>query len=160
MNQKIIWLITGLLTVAVIGVMSLQLKFILDSREEKENLFDNHIRNALKNVAKRIEDADYLMELGQFANGYSRGEEIFKALEAKQIRSAISIDERINLPTLDKLLKMEFQERGINIYYNYGIFSNSSNSFIAYNNHYVIPEENPIEVLTPDRPNEPLDERM
>jgi two-component system, OmpR family, phosphate regulon sensor histidine kinase PhoR len=144
MNQRIIWLITGLIGIAVIGVMSLQMKFISDSREEKENLFDNHIRNALKNVAKRIEDADYLTELSQFANGYSRVEEIYKALEAKQIRAAISIEERINLPTLDKLLKMEFQDRGINIFYNYGIFSNTSNSFIAYNNHYVIPEETQI----------------
>ncbi len=144
MNQRIIWLITGLIGIAVIGVMSLQMKFILDSREEKENLFDNHIRNALKNVEKRLEDADDLMELSQFANGYSRGEDIFKALEAKQIRSTIPIDERIHLPTLDKLLKMEFQDRGINIFYSYGIFSNTSNGFIAYNNHFLIPEENQI----------------
>ena len=167
MNQKIIWLITGLLTVAVIGVMSLQLKFILDSREEKEKLFDNHIRNSLKNVATRLEDAEDL-QVNQFANGYSihqiegdsisfsfknptipnqliRPEEKFKALAVKQMMFAIlPIDERVNLPLLDKLLKQEFLERGINLFYNYGIFSNSSNSFIAFNNHYVFPQENQI----------------
>lgn len=168
MNQKIIWLITGLLTVAVIGVMSLQLKFILDSREEKEKLFDNHIRNALKNVAKRLEDAEDL-QVNQFANGYSiqqiegdsvsfsfksttiipnqpiRPEEKYKALQVKQMMFAIlPIDERVNLPLLDKLLKQEFLERGINLFYNYGIFSNNSNSFIAFNNHYVFPQENQV----------------
>lgn len=167
MNQKVIWLITGLLSVAVVGVMSLQLKFILESREEKEKLFDNHIRNALKNVAKKIEDAEDF-QVNQFANGYSiqqiekdsnsiifrsttvtqpnlYPEEKFKALQIKQMQYAIlPIEERLNLPLLDKALKQEFLERGINIFYNYGVFSNSANSFIAYNNHFVFPQENQV----------------
>lgn len=151
MNQKIIWLITGLIGVAVLGIMSLQMKFILDSREEKEILFDNHVRNALKNVAKRMEDAEDL-EVTQFANGFSIQQASiqlggkYKALEIKQMQYAIlPIGERVKLPLLDKYLKQEFEERGINIFYNYGIFENTSNSFIAYNNHYVFPQENQIE---------------
>ena len=167
MNQKIIWLITGLLSIAVVGVMSLQLKFILESREEREKLFDNHIRNALKNVSKRIEDNEDL-QVNQFANGYSiqhiqndangfslssttiiqnsavAPEEKLKALQVKQLRWAMPIEERVNLPLLDNSLKREFQERGINIFYNYGVFSNVANSFIAYNNHFVFPQENQV----------------
>lgn len=168
MNQKVIWLITGLLSVAVVGVMSLQLKFILESREEKEKLFDNHIRNALKNVSKKIEDAEDF-QVNQFANGYSiqqierdsnsvvfrsttvinnspiLPEDRYKALQVKQMQFAIlPIEERLNLPLLDKSLKQEFAERGIDIFYNYGVFSNSANSFIAYNNHFVFPQENQV----------------
>lgn len=156
MNQRIIWLITGLIGIAVLGIMSLQLKFILDSREEKEILFDNHVRTALKNVATRLEKAEDL-EVNRFVNGYSIQQTVvsqsdgkFKALEIKQMQFAtLPIGERISLEALDKFLKQEFEERGINIFYNYGIFENALNSFISYNNHFVIPQENQTLKTTP-----------
>ena len=60
MNQKIIGIIIGLLTVAVVGVMTLQIQFILDSRQEKEEQFNNHVRDALKKIADRMENMENL----------------------------------------------------------------------------------------------------
>ncbi len=48
------------------------------------------------------------------------------------------LEERINLETLSSSIKKEFQNRGINLEYNYGIFANSKESFIIQNGHFVV----------------------
>jgi two-component system, OmpR family, phosphate regulon sensor histidine kinase PhoR len=165
MNQKIIALIIGLLTVAVIGVMSLQIKFILDTRQEKEEQFNNHIRAAIKNVAERVEkveSAENIQRLNGFSmqqlstspNGFSYSQTTIvstdpsviqrqKLDEARFLQEVGNkpIEDRIDLDKLDRFLKLELNERGINIPYNYGVFSNHKNSFFIFNNHYLIPQE-------------------
>jgi two-component system, OmpR family, phosphate regulon sensor histidine kinase PhoR len=162
MNQKIIALIIGLLTVAVIGVMSLQIKFILDTRQEKEEQFNNHIRAAIKNVAERVEKIGNVQLLNGFSmqqlnttpNGFSYSQTTIvstdpsviqrqKLDEARFLQEVGNkpIEERIDLVKLDHFLKLELNERGINIPYNYGVFSNQENSFFIFNNRYLIPQE-------------------
>ena len=162
MNQKIIAIIIGLLTVAVIGVMSLQIKFILDTRQEKEEQFNNHIRAAIKNVAESIEKVGNVQLLNGFSmqqlkttpNGFSYSETTITTNDPSQIQRQKfaeaqflqevgnkPIEERINLVQLETFLKQELTERGINIPYNYGVFSNRENSFFIFNNRYLIPQE-------------------
>jgi two-component system, OmpR family, phosphate regulon sensor histidine kinase PhoR len=165
MNQKIIALIIGLLTVAVIGVMSLQIKFILDARQEKEEQFNNHIRAAIKNVAERIEKVENfeniqrlngfsMQQLNTTPNGFSYSQTTIvstdplviqrQKLDAARFLQEVGnkpIEERINLVQLETFLKQELAERGINIPYNYGVFSNQENSFFIFNNRYLIPQE-------------------
>jgi two-component system, OmpR family, phosphate regulon sensor histidine kinase PhoR len=162
MNQKIIALIIGLLTVAVIGVMSLQIKFILDTRREKEEQFNNHIRAAIKNVAERVEKVGNVQWLNGFSmqqlnstpNGFSYSQTTVvstdpsiiqrqKLDEARFLQEVGNkpIEERIDLVKLDHFLKLELNERGIDIPYNYGVFSNQDNSFFIFNNRYLIPQE-------------------
>jgi two-component system, OmpR family, phosphate regulon sensor histidine kinase PhoR len=162
MNQKIIWLIIGLLTIAVIGVMSLQLKFILDARADKEDQFNSHVKAALKNVASMIEKVEdkqmfngfSISHFEQSANGFSVQSTTIstdpamvnqKKLEAGRFQEEMgnrSIEERINLPQLDGFLKQELADRGIKIPFSYGVFSNKENSFVIFNNKYIIPQAN------------------
>jgi two-component system, OmpR family, phosphate regulon sensor histidine kinase PhoR len=162
MNQKIIWLIIGLLTVAVVGVMSLQLKFILDARAETEEQFNSHVKAALKTVAAMIENVEKkemfngfsIQHVEQTANGFSVQQttisaasslENQKKLEAGRFLEEMgnrSIEDRINLPQLDGFLKQELADRGIKIPFSYGVFSNKENSFVIYNNQYIIPQAN------------------
>jgi two-component system, OmpR family, phosphate regulon sensor histidine kinase PhoR len=165
MNQKIIALIIGLLTVAVIGVMSLQIKFILDTRREKEEQFNNHIRAAIKNVAERLEKVESveniqrlngfsMQQLSTSPNGFSYSQTTVvstdpsviqrqKLDEARFLQEVGNklIEDRITLKQLDTFLKQELSERGINIPYNYGVFSNRENSFFIFNNSFLIPQE-------------------
>jgi two-component system, OmpR family, phosphate regulon sensor histidine kinase PhoR len=162
MNQKIIALIIGLLTVAVIGVMSLQIKFILDTRREKEEQFNNHIRAAIKNVAERIEkigavqvyNGFSIQQLNTTPNGFSYSEttitstdpsviqrQKFAAAQFLQEVGNKPIEELIDLVKLDNFLKAELTERGVNIPFNYGVYSNQENGFFIFNNRYLIPQE-------------------
>jgi two-component system, OmpR family, phosphate regulon sensor histidine kinase PhoR len=161
MNQKIIAIIIGLLTVAVIGVMSLQIKFILDTRREKEEQFNNHIRAAIKNVAERIEKVGNVQLWNGFSiqqfnttpNGFSYSETTVtstdpsvlqrqKLAEAQFLQEVGNkpIEELIDLEKLDNFLKAELSERGINIPYDYGVFSNHENGFFIFNNSFRIPQ--------------------
>jgi two-component system, OmpR family, phosphate regulon sensor histidine kinase PhoR len=156
MNRKIIWIIIGLMSVAVIGVMSLQLNFITQSIRLNESQFDGQIRDALKRVANRVESIEEI-QVAKFANGYSIQslERDSAGLNAKtgnstrwdeaRIKQTVletPIEERINLVQLDGFLKQELAERGINTYFNYGVFANAAKSFVVVNNHFVVPDEN------------------
>jgi two-component system, OmpR family, phosphate regulon sensor histidine kinase PhoR len=164
MNQKAIWLIIGLLSAAVIGVMVLQLNFINKNIRVNEENFDGHVREALKVIAKQMEESEDF-EVSRFANGFSikqmrsdsnvisfssativsnnpqlldQNEAVFRQLKASKFSTPI--EERINLPQLGMSLKKELSQRGINIPYNYGVFSNSLSSFVIFNNNFVMPD--------------------
>ena len=151
MNQKIIWLIIGLLTVSVIGVMSLQLKFILDGRAEKEEQFNYLVKGALNSVSEMIEKAENkqilngysIQHVEQTANGFTiKSASIVSTdpavinqqrLEAGRFQEEMgqkNIEDRINLPQLDGFLKQELASRGIKVPFSYGVFSNKDNSFV------------------------------
>jgi two-component system phosphate regulon sensor histidine kinase PhoR len=55
MNKQIIWLIIGVMSVAVIGVVALQTNLVLKSIRANEQAFDKNVQNALSTVAERIE---------------------------------------------------------------------------------------------------------
>jgi two-component system, OmpR family, phosphate regulon sensor histidine kinase PhoR len=162
MNQKNIWLIVGLLTVAVIGVMSLQLKFILDSRTEKVTQFRNDVRNALKTVSDRIERSEDLVA-SRYLNGYSiqqsqrtpngvafqsstvistqplnSPERVVAAKIKEELFFNLPFEERLDLGVIQRYLKQELPD----IDYSYGVYSKAANSFVAYNNHFILPNEN------------------
>jgi len=48
------------------------------------------------------------------------------------------IVERIKLKHLDTFLKKEFARVGIDLEYNYGVYSNEEKSFVIRNNHYIV----------------------
>ena len=167
MNKKEIWLIIGLMTAAVIGVMSLQIGFIQSSIRLNEDQFDSHILAALTKAAERLESAeDY--QLNRYTNGYSirqiqvdtitgnvRYQQLdvqtgdpsvlqkkMEAVQLKQEMFSTPLDERIAVIKLDAILRQEFGERNISVPFSYGVRSNASDSWIIFNNHYVVPNEN------------------
>ncbi|MEL6969082.1 MAG: HAMP domain-containing sensor histidine kinase [Bacteroidota bacterium] len=71
MNKQIIWLIIGVMSAAVIGVVALQTNLTMRSIRANEDAFDKNIQNALSVVATRIETASMADDLLVVANGYS-----------------------------------------------------------------------------------------
>jgi two-component system phosphate regulon sensor histidine kinase PhoR len=65
-----------------------------------------------------------------------QNEAVFRQLKASKFNTPI--EERISLSQLGMSLKREFSQRGINIHYDYGVFSNAANSFVIYNNNFVM----------------------
>ena len=55
MNKKAIWAIIGLMSAAMIGIILLQLYWINFNIKLNEQQFDNNIKGAITQVAKRLE---------------------------------------------------------------------------------------------------------
>ncbi len=152
MKQRAIWIIIGLMSLAVVGVLSLQMSFINSSRRLNEEQFDKYVEAGLKNVAKRLENVEDI-HVNDYANGYSIQfqEQIIiptdpsvspqsvSKIQLKQEMFNTALEERIEIVQLDQFLK---DELGHNIPFSYGVWSNESNGFVIYNNHFVVPTEN------------------
>jgi two-component system, OmpR family, phosphate regulon sensor histidine kinase PhoR len=163
MNQKAIWIIIGLMSLAVVGVLTLQMSFINNSRRLNEEQFDKHVSAGMKTVAKRLENVEDI-QVSNFANGYSiqhlevdtsggvhfQQHDVYSndpsvlrqtmdALQLKQEMFNTPIDERIEIIRLNQFLK---DELGNNIPFSYGVWSNASNSFVIYNNHFIVTNAN------------------
>lgn len=71
MKKSTIWAIIGLLTVAVLGVLWLQMDLIRTSIRVNENKFDKAVFEAMNKVAERLEVEEKRQAMKQFMNGYS-----------------------------------------------------------------------------------------
>jgi two-component system, OmpR family, phosphate regulon sensor histidine kinase PhoR len=169
MNRKEIWLIIGLMSLAVIGVMTLQISFIQRSIQLNEEQFDSHIKAALAKATEKLEKVeDYQLTTARFSNGYSirrlsvdtvtgnyqyQSETVVSndpsvlqqkmdAVQLKQEMFNTPLEERIEVIQLDAILRQEFGERGIVEPFSYGVLSKESNTWVIFNNHYIVPNEN------------------
>lgn len=201
MNQRVIWLIIGLMSAAVVGVIWLQMGLIFTSIRVNEDKFEKDVYEALNTVVERVEDEERREVFKNNINGYvtsywesevtengqnlveldfaqhtvqrfgdnSPHEQIAAILSNsckcsrcveerdqvarslfvynQQNMNSVPVAERIKLPHLQALLKKELSNRGISIPYNYGVFSTESNSFVIVDDHFVVEEPNPREVL-------------
>jgi two-component system, OmpR family, phosphate regulon sensor histidine kinase PhoR len=166
MNRKEIWLIIGLMTAAVIGVMSLQIGFIQRNIQINEAQFDSHVLAALGQATEKVEKVeDY--QVAQYANGYSirhlqvdtvtgsyqylqadvlptDPSVLQKKMEAAQLKQEMfstPLEERISVIQLDAILRQEFGERGVTEPFSYGVLSNATNTWVIFNNQYLVPDQ-------------------
>ncbi|PHN04104.1 sensor histidine kinase [Flavilitoribacter nigricans] len=195
MKKSIIWAIIGLLTVAVLGVLWLQMDLIRTSIKVNENKFDKAVYEVLNKVAERLEEEEKRQAAKQYLNGYAARfiqEERISSMGNGGLRMDLSIrtgfqgnagnlsqhlldqmavadtcscykcvqdrtekrdlltrffqyrntdqplDQRINLEQLQNILQEELGNSGIDIGYEYGVLSRSSNNFVLVNDHYII----------------------
>ena len=65
----------------------------------------------------------------------------------QEMKARPPLAERVTPGQIDDFLEQELMDRGIQIDYNYGVFSNREESFIIVDDHYVVEENNPKEYL-------------
>lgn len=70
MDKRVIWAIVGLMAVAVLGVVSLQMSLIRTAIRENEQRFDRNVFNALAAVVNRLEFEELNRHLYASVNGY------------------------------------------------------------------------------------------
>ncbi len=195
MNKKAVFITIGLMTLALIGLIVLQLNWINWSLKLSEQQFDKNVFSALNKVADRLQakendealnyingyEATYLegqatkllddsvitdegaknsteYQKNEFTlpdNNFSRMliaenncsctkcqfERWFKynrIVNNYRIRSSVPLAERIELATLDRILKEELTNTGIDIQFNYGVYDSEHHNFIITDNHYVV----------------------
>ena len=209
MNKRAIWVIIGLMTAALIGIACLQMHWIKQAIELKEDEFNVSVLAALNRVSEKLELAEeerdnfeafskandinidkatWREQFVQRASSSSEGvslefsyqeatevlstslpeipdiaadtcscanckKERFERYERQvnffmenQINSMLtprSLIHRLELQEVDQFLVQEFTNRGIDIEYDYGVFSNRDKSFVINNGHYLAKDDAP-----------------
>ncbi len=91
MNKKAIWIIIGLMSAAVLGVILVQIDLIKTSMSVNEERFDKNVQEALVKVSDRLEAyerAEYLNSMNGFAMAY----------QERQTAKSNSKYNRVNVP--------------------------------------------------------------
>lgn len=168
MNKKAILIIIGLMSVALIGIILLQINLIRSAAELKEEQFDQNVFDALNDVAKLLEqneDLEYEMIQNGFYQKKIKERSIAASLpelpgttptlsllegyewELERIRRTRSkpLNKRIQLNLLKKYIKTSFANHNIRTKYHYGVFSNEKGKdcFIIEDGYYVVEENQP-----------------
>lgn len=186
MNAKRIRLIIGLMSLALIGVISLQGYWIGWNIRLNEGQFDKNVFEALNKVANRLANYEELQvqdaldaSRGQsnneanrnirqaakfLENGYTtrkieqkdslpnpvgQGESFEDNINRWEYRKVLQLldskplAERISLDLLNRLVREEIESRGIRSAYQYGVYSESRNSYVIVNDHFVVEDNGP-----------------
>lgn len=177
MNKKAIWGIIGLMSIALLGIVFLQMYWIRLSILDKQERFDTSVWEALNRVSRKLENAERMREnaldfeliRGQgvddtFAetddnrptNISPEEERTRRYRELEKIRQEISyrelinrkpLSERISLEDLDIFIKNELANQNIDAAYDYGIYDREVKSFVILNGHYTVPDQSPLVIL-------------
>ena len=70
MNQRIIWLIVGLMSVAIIGVVVSQVGVIMSSVSAMEEKFEENVYEALNDIVRKLEIEENRKAFETSANGF------------------------------------------------------------------------------------------
>ncbi len=134
MKRRSIWIIIGLMSIAMVGMGALQIYWINWSIKLGKKNIEVSIQDALRSVAKNLSDQEQKQAA---ANPYSR--------EAESLRRNLqSIAQRLPPPlNLQQLIDRELESRGIFTEYRYGVFSSQRNSFVIKNGNYQVDDFSP-----------------
>jgi two-component system phosphate regulon sensor histidine kinase PhoR len=160
MSKQAIWAIIIIMTTSVIGVSMIQFSWIREALNLNNNNFNDRVILAISRVKERlIEDIEtddfFAMAKSQDKNNVDQDrvalvEKIinnpsfdksanydFEILSNLMLIDPISFLENINNDNLESYLKTEFNNQGIDLVYEYGVYSNKTESFLILNGNYV-----------------------
>lgn len=160
MNKKAIWIIVILMSTSLIGIAIIQAFWIKRSADLNETNFNDKVLIALSRTKDRIQ-TDYKDnaiigyatrpkrsnmlgkdKIDRIKNRYSPMSDWERQRMDFEIGSFGWIDpasalESINKENLDKFIKQELKEQGIDLEYDYGVYSVRQKSFYIINGNYV-----------------------
>ncbi|MFM8372881.1 MAG: sensor histidine kinase [Bacteroidota bacterium] len=167
MNATRIKLIIGLMSLALIGIIGLQAYWINWNINFNEKKFDNDVFEALNSVANRLQNyeisqmKDVVRLPDQAMNGFvarkmanatpdqnenQSAADRLNPWEYKKVMELIDsrpLAERIPLDALNKIIREEIRNKGINAEYQYGVYSEARNSYVIVNDHFVVEDSGP-----------------
>jgi len=163
MNKKFIWGIIILMSVALFGIAVTQFIWIktqvdLDSKSFGDKTFMalNNVKVRLAKDAKEKNDKKRVLEamgdqnlfgkqistipklLSPDNKNYFNNKHQFNSI-MQNIEDPVYLLENMDIKKLDKYLKDEFKDQGIDIKYDYGVYSNKEKEYIYRNGHYSVP---------------------
>ena len=165
MSKKAIWIIIGLMSAAVIGVVWLQTDLIGTSMRVNEEKFDKNVYESLKKVAERLEDEERKEAFNYYSNGYvttylrsNRLVSPNNKIELSIIEQSISKGNLRKPKTLHQRLFDQLFDELVNNYDCFNCPPNRSNEFNAFlTSKSKIPLD---ERIRPDRLNSLLQQEL
>jgi len=154
MSKRAIWTIIIIMTLGLFGVGMIQLFWIQKSVTLDEKNFNDKVRIALNNVKERLKiDAEsrYYESKELLTPGSNIGKIITKDIKVSDLRQNNSIRdldyksyyfsgenllESIDIKNLDIYLKKELLIQGIDLNYEYGVYSIQEKAYIIENGSY------------------------
>ena len=160
MNKQIIWAIIILMSIALVGIAVTQFVWIKAQVSLDEKSFDDRVLMAMNNVKtqlkKETDNKDFferwaktnrkpLFEtegsLSKILPTSNKSPELFKLEGLLQTFDPDYFLESIDKDKLDKFIRSELEDQGIDIKYDYGIYSNKMDDFIIRNGVFAVPLE-------------------
>ncbi len=152
-TKKWMWIILILMSVALLGLVSIQAYWINYSVQLNQAKFDQSVQNALSSIVQGIEresreslqnieqrEIELLRDRGM-TNEFRIKELMSEFQDVQNLLGIIDINEILDARFIDKLVKSELENRGVRLEYHYGVYSHKSEAFIIIDgvNQYVAP---------------------
>jgi len=151
MDRRAIWAIIIMMTISLLGIFVIQYYRITWSIDLGKKNFDDRVTMALNNVKERIEKEDDSETLDFTKKAFTRKHENKidlmpsismkrDVLNIKALQNLFDGDEKlskIDNTRLDKYLNTSLLDQGVNLKYEYGVYSEESKSFTILNGNYV-----------------------
>lgn len=154
-----IWTIIVLMSISLIGIAITQIYWIRSAITLEEKNFDTKVFKALNEVKSQIdisiqnseaigtiareiiqkENKKYLDEFSKSSNQWRQAQILN---ETKSLAYSLNPEiflENLKPDEINENLKVSFQNQGIDLKYDYGIYSDKYKDFIIINDHYVSP---------------------
>ncbi len=163
MNKKIIWAITILMSVALLGIAVTQFVWIKAQVDLNEKNFDDKVIMAMHKVKTRLqkdtETKDFItnywtpqnrknnpnVENAKLISNILLKEQTYpNYYQIADIMRTIDPEgmlENINKENLDRYINEELSDQGINLKYDYGVYSNKHNDFVIRNGNFAVQVE-------------------
>jgi two-component system phosphate regulon sensor histidine kinase PhoR len=167
MSKKIIWAIVGLMSIALLGLVVIQAYWISWSFNLEERRFNDRVEKSLAQISTRLENAvnskhantlslssnlkksfsrfsndstilSDILPIAQKTTNPLRGKSYYEMLQAKNIMNPISLEDKIDLDVLNKLIKQEFKNKRLPAEFDYGVYSLKDSSFVIVNDHFTV----------------------
>ena len=115
----------------------------LFSREIKEFLSESQaIRKQAISRLQQLNDTlssnEEFVELLSDKDGWKRDQLMYEAAANRRSLDPGDLESRLDPETLEVVIRKELRNRGVDLEYNYGVYSNKSQSFVILNGNYVV----------------------
>lgn len=160
MNKKIIWGIIIVMSVALLGIAVTQFIWIKAQVDLNEKNFDDRVIMAMNKVKARLQkDTETKDFVTSYRNLQSQKNNI-NFEHSKQISNILLKDqtyqkyadilrtidpegmlENIEKENLDRYIREELEDQGVDLRYDYGVYSNKHNDFVIRNGNFAVQVE-------------------
>lgn len=139
MSKKAIWIVIGLMALALMGTTIVQLYWINWSVKLKEEQFNESIIAVLQRVGDRLEKHDPSLSLSSslLLEEWNEKQKQIELIDREMRLQKFPLYRRIDPLYLKKILTQEFLELHLDLDYSFGVFDNIRNKMIILNGYYL-----------------------
>jgi two-component system phosphate regulon sensor histidine kinase PhoR len=150
MNKRAIGAIIILMSAALLGIAVIQWFWIKRAVDLNEENFEGRVMTALSRVKDNLLSDENLFEnldilkpginnpFADSGDGFIQRKRLREAKEISLLLNTESAFDKTLKDRLDKHVKQQFIEQGINLKYDYGVYSKENEGFIILNGNYTV----------------------